>query len=122
MLRKPKKHLLPSLFIGRWQPFHDGHRALIESVLKRKKPVVIAIRDTKLSDSNPYSVNARRARIRRVLGAYGDLVRIITVPDIDEVCYGRDVGYAIRRIVLDPSTEAISGTKIRLHKMKRGQK
>jgi adenylylsulfate kinase len=35
-----------SLFIGRWSPFHEGHQALIESVLSTGKPVVIAIRDT----------------------------------------------------------------------------
>jgi len=32
-----------SLFVGRWQPFHEGHKALIETVLKKGKPVVIAI-------------------------------------------------------------------------------
>ncbi len=30
-----------SLFVGRWQPFHDGHKKLIETVLKKGKPVVI---------------------------------------------------------------------------------
>jgi FAD synthase len=26
-----------SLFVGRWQPFHKGHKALIETVLKKRK-------------------------------------------------------------------------------------
>lgn len=30
-----------SLFIGRWAPFHEGHQALIESVLTTGKPVFI---------------------------------------------------------------------------------
>ena len=99
-----------SLFIGRWQPFHKGHRALIDKVLLEGKPVVVGIRDTKLSETNPYTVADRKRMIRDV---YGDRVGIIVVPDIAEVCFGRDVGYKVRRIRLDDETEKISGTKIR---------
>ena len=102
-----------SLFIGRWQPFHDGHKQLIETVLKKGKPVVIGIRDTEISKKNPYTVTERWTRIQRELAEYGELVKIITLPDIDEVCYGREVGYLLRRIQLDGQTEEISGTKIR---------
>lgn len=102
-----------SLFIGRWQPFHDGHKKLIETVLIKGKPVVVAIRDTEVSHKNPYSTSERWAMIHRGLREYGELVKIITVPDIDEVCYGRDVGYSVRQIELDKETEAISGTKTR---------
>ena len=35
-----------SLFIGRWQPFHDGHKNLIDVVRKEGKKVVIAVRDS----------------------------------------------------------------------------
>src|SRR3989344_3626857 len=35
-----------SLFIGRWQPFHDGHKKLIDVVLKEGGKVLIAVRDT----------------------------------------------------------------------------
>lgn len=103
-----------SLFIGRWAPFHEGHQALIESVLAAGKPVVIAIRDTEPSKDNPYSTNERWSRIQEALHKWGNLVRIIVIPDIDEVCYGRDVGYGIRKIDLDEKTHAISGTKKRI--------
>ena len=33
-----------SLFIGRWQPWHEGHLWLINQRLKEKKNVCIAIR------------------------------------------------------------------------------
>ena len=102
-----------SLFIGRWQPFHDGHKTLIETALKKGKPVVVAIRDTEVGHKNPYSTNERWGMIHRALQEYGDLVKIIVIPDIDEVCYGRDVGYDVRKIDLDKETEAISGTKTR---------
>jgi cytidyltransferase-like protein len=103
-----------SLFIGRWAPFHEGHQALIESVLSTGKPVVIAIRDTEPSKDNPYSTTERWSRIQEALHKWGNLVRIIVIPDIDEVCYGREVGYGIRRIELDESLHAISGTKKRI--------
>ena len=101
-----------SLFIGRWQPFHAGHQKLIDSVLAEGKDVVIAVRDTPYSESNPYSVEER---IRQIRAVYPDLSRvwIHSIPDIAEVCYGREVGYAIREIRLDAATEAISGTAIR---------
>lgn len=102
-----------SLFVGRWQPFHKGHKALIEMVLKTGKPVVIAIRDTEISHSNPYSTQERWTIIQKSLRKYGELVKCIVIPDIDEICYGRDVGYEIRRIDLDRKTESISGTKTR---------
>jgi hypothetical protein len=103
-----------SLFIGRWAPFHEGHQALIESVLVTGKPVVIAIRDTEPSKDNPYSTSERWSRIQEALHKWGNLVRIIVIPDIDEVCYGREVGYGIRKIDLDEEIHAISGTKKRI--------
>jgi energy-coupling factor transporter ATP-binding protein EcfA2 len=102
-----------SLFIGRWAPFHEGHQALIESVLETGKPVVIAIRDTEVSTNNPYSISERWTMIQDALQRWGSLVRIIVIPDIDEVCYGRDVGYDIRKIDLTKDIHEISATRKR---------
>ena len=44
-----------SLFIGRWQPLHDGHVALISQVLDEGKNVCVAVRDTEVSEKNPYT-------------------------------------------------------------------
>lgn len=108
--QKPQKS---SLFVGRWQPFHQGHKALIETVLKAGKPVTVAIRDTEIDHSNPFSTFERWSMIQTALAEYGNLVKIIVIPDIDEVCYGRDVGYGIRKIDLEQQLENISGTKTR---------
>src|SRR6185436_1892713 len=78
------------------------------------KPVVIAIRDTEPSVDNPYSTSERWTKIQEALQDWGPLVRIIVIPDIDEVCYGRDVGYAVRRIDLTDELHEISATKKRL--------
>ncbi|OGM21236.1 hypothetical protein A2714_05515 [Candidatus Woesebacteria bacterium RIFCSPHIGHO2_01_FULL_38_9] len=101
---------MKSLFIGRYQPFHKGHKALIDKVLKEGKKVVIALRNTPISEENPYTVKERAEMIKKV---YGDEVEIIVIPDIAEVCYGRKVGYKIRRVRLDKQTEEISATRIR---------
>lgn len=108
-----------SLFVGRWQPFHAGHRALIETVLKKGKPIVVAIRDTELNPENPYTTSERWNMIQKGLKKYGELVKIIVIPDIDEICYGRNVGYKIREIELSSEKQKISGTKIRENTLKR---
>ena len=98
-------------FIGRFQPFHQGHQAFVDELLK-DGPVCVAIRDTKIAKDNPYTTKARKKMIRK---AFPDknLVKIITIPDITEVVYGRNVGYEVKEIRLDSKTEAISGTDIR---------
>lgn len=101
-----------SLFIGRWQPFHEGHKALIDTAIERGKNVLIAIRETPTSESNPYTYAEREAMIR---ATYPDeqRVKIIPIDDIDEVLYGRDVGYSVRRVELPDAIEKISATEIR---------
>ena len=101
-----------SLFIGRYQPFHEGHKKLIQTVLDEGRGVVVAIRDTKKSEQNPYGIEERMRMVRE---AFPDKhrVNIIKIPDIDEVCYGRNVGWKVREIRLDEETEKISGTSIR---------
>lgn len=108
-----------SLFVGRWQPFHKGHRALIETVLKKGKSVVVAIRDTEINPENPYTTSERWNMIQRALKKYGELVKVIVMPDIDEICYGRNVGYKIREIELSPKKQQISGTSIRKDTIKK---
>lgn len=101
-----------SLFIGRFQPFHAGHSAIVDGLLKEGKHVTIGLRDTPLSEKDPYSILERRDFIRAV---YPDetKVAIMQFPDIEEVVYGRDVGYDIREVRLSPELEAISATQIR---------
>ena len=106
------KKKIYSLFIGRWQPFHKGHKTLIDNVLSDGKNVLIACRDTKIGEDNPYSYQERVEMIRKI---YPDenKVKIIKIPDIEEVCYGRKVGWGIREIKLAEDIENISATKIR---------
>jgi adenylylsulfate kinase len=108
----PKK---PSaLFIGRYQPFHDGHKALILEGLKRVGQVCIAVRDTSgISADNPLPFPDVRARIEHALRQYEGQFEVVLLPNISHVLYGRDVGYVAERIELDQATEAISGSEQR---------
>lgn len=101
-----------SLFIGRWQPFHKGHKKLIGVILKEGGEVLIAVRDTPISVDNPYTIDERVAFIKNEYKKNKN-VEVIPIPDIKEVCYGRDVGWGIRRIRLGKQIEEISATKIR---------
>lgn len=88
-------------------------------MLSGGKSVVIAIRDTELSSENPYTTAERWNMIQRALKQYGELVKIIVIPDIDEIRYGRNVGYRIREIRLSAEKQKISGTEIRASTLKR---
>ena len=103
-----------ALFIGRYQPFHGGHQRLIEEGLRRVGQVCIAVRDTHGIDAkNPLPFFAVKQRIETALSAHAGRFVVAPLPNITNVYYGRDVGYAVERIVLDEETEAISATKIR---------
>ena len=104
-----------SLFIGRYQPFHAGHEELVRTVLDEGKNVCIACRDTKISSSDPHSYAKRKQMIEQRFPqevAMGR-VAVIQIPDIEDVCYGRKVGWGIREIHLSQEVEAISATIIR---------
>jgi len=106
-------HKKYAMFIGRWQPFHKGHKYLIDQALSEGKNACVAIRDTEISDKNPYTVEQRKEMIWRV---YGDRVAAIAIPDIESINIGRKVGYGVNRI--DPPEEItkISGTNVRAGK------
>jgi cytidyltransferase-like protein len=103
-----------ALFVGRYQPFHEGHRTLISEGLARVGQVCIAVRATGGSDDkNPYEFEQVRARIETAMREFDGRLVVLPLPNITNVFYGRDVGYSIERIELDSLTEGISGTKAR---------
>lgn len=103
-----------ALFVGRYQPFHAGHQALIEEGLRRVGQACIAVRDTAGTDAkNPFSFEYVRARIEYGLRRHEGRFSIIPLPNVTHIFYGRDVGYAIERIDLDTALHAISATEQR---------
>jgi adenylylsulfate kinase len=103
-----------ALFLGRYQPFHDGHKKLIEEGLRRVGQVCIAVRDTHgIDEKNPLDFHSIKAKIESALRQYRGRVLVVPLPNITNVFYGRDVGYVVERLVLDEANESISATKIR---------
>jgi cytidyltransferase-like protein len=103
-----------ALFVGRYQPFHNGHRALIIEGLQRVGQVCIAVRDTAGTDGhNPFDFEYVRARIEHALREFEGRFLVVPLPNITHVFYGRDVGYAVERIDLDLSLQAISASDVR---------
>jgi nicotinamide mononucleotide adenylyltransferase len=103
-----------ALIIGRFQPFHDGHKAMVLEGLRRVGQVCIAVRCTYgLDGKNPFPFRTVRKRIEAMLADHAGRFNIIHLPNITDVFYGRDVGYNIERIKLDKATEEISATSQR---------
>jgi adenylylsulfate kinase len=101
------------LYIGRFQPFHEGHRRCVEHILKENDRCIILLRETATTEKNPFDVAKRTAMIR---AHFPDESRVI-IKSIDDpgaelsVYIGRDVGYDL--IQLDADTESISATDLR---------
>jgi adenylylsulfate kinase len=103
-----------ALFLGRYQPFHDGHKALIVAGLERVGQACIAVRDTQgIDENNPFDFEYVRARIEHGLKEFQGRFVVICVPNITNIFYGRDVGYGIERIDLDAAIEDVSATEAR---------
>ena len=66
-----------------------------------------------MDDSNPYSFEKVKAEILAACVDFGDKVKIIEVPNIMDVFYGRGVGYNIEQLELSKELQAVSATKIR---------
>jgi len=101
--------------LGRWQPWHDGHRALFERAIAKTGQVVIQIRDCQgWNGSNPFAIDQVKSFIKRDLDPlYQGQYEIQVVPNIVNITYGRDVGYKIEQETFDDSVHSISATKIR---------
>lgn len=103
------------LLLGRYQPWHAGHRALFERAISKSGQVIIQVRDCQgLNESNPFEFKKVKEFIERDLDPiYQGQYEIMLVPNITEIVYGRDVGYSITQETFADEIHAISATKIR---------
>jgi hypothetical protein len=101
--------------LGRWQPWHAGHRALFERLIARTEQVVIQVRDVQgWQGSNPFAIDQVRAAIKRDLDpVYQGQYEIQIVPNIVHIGWGRGVGYTHAEETFDEAITSISGTAIR---------
>ena len=104
-----------AMFIGRWQPWHEGHRWLIDQQLNQGKKVLLCIRDVKQDDKNPWSAYQIMIMLTEELIEFikDGKVRLMIIPDIESINFGRGVGYDIIEHVPPQEINDISATKIR---------
>lgn len=108
---KNEPHQMRALFIGRWQPFHNGHKWLIDQKLGKGIPVLIAVRDKPSDPDNPLTT---RQTVEILNEMYqNENVEIISIPDIESVNFGRGVGYEVNEFVPPKEINTISATEIR---------
>lgn len=101
-----------NMFIGRYQAPHKGHMTIFNEYLDKGEPILIAIRDVEPDENNPLTAQ----EVLQVWGhiyANNPLVKIIIVPDIASVNYGRGVGYEVNEIKVSPVIANVSATEIR---------
>ena len=104
-----------ALFIGRWQPLHPDHKWLFNQKLEQNIPILIAVRDMPLDDSNPFTTDDVVSNLEKEYSVEvgNGMVKVIQIPDIESVNYGRGVGYEINEYVPPKDIGKISATKIR---------
>ena len=79
--KKPTAQML-----GRWQPFHDGHYALFEEIIKKTGQVCIQIRDVQGVDDNPFDFETVKKKIEERLnpkyeGRFDDTNKMFVKPE-----------------------------------------
>ena len=109
---KDKKY---AIFVGRYQPYHYGHIELIKQKLDLGIPALIMVRNIAPDERNPFTTEDTVKMIKKYHESKGDDVKVIIIPDIESVNYGRGVGYEINEYEASNDSAAmfISASKIR---------
>ena len=104
-----------SLFIGRWQPLHEGHKQLFRQVIDEGGKVCVAIREVEIDDKNPFTSHDIMLNVAKEMETeiQAGKLKVITIPDICSVEFGRGVGYDIVEHIPPQEIAEISATKIR---------
>ena len=73
-------------------------------------------------DDNPFDFETVKKNIEDKLNPeFEGRFKIMLVPNITNICYGRGVGYKIEEIVLPEEIQKISATKIRAKMREEGK-
>jgi bifunctional NMN adenylyltransferase/nudix hydrolase len=78
---QPKKEFDALVFVGRFQPFHNGHKAIIDAALQRAKEVIVVVGSSFAARSirNPFTFQERKEMIKAVFPQ--DNVKVVPVSD-----------------------------------------
>lgn len=117
---KPNQY---AMFIGRWQPLHSSHQALFQEALNQGKNLLICIRDGEVNEKNPFTAEQVKRNIEDVyaLLVNSQIMKVMIIPDICSVEFGRGVGYDIVEHIPPTEIGDVSATKIREQMRKEGK-
>ena len=108
--------------LGRWQPFHDGHYTLFKEIIKKQAKFVFKLEMFKGLMTILLILNTVKKNIEEKLNPdFKGRFKIMMVPNITNICYGRGVGYKIEEIELSKEIQEISATKIRAKMREEGK-
>jgi adenylylsulfate kinase len=112
-----------AMFIGRWQPLHDGHKAMFQKAMQQGKNVLICVRDGEVNEKNPFTSEQVKENIETNYASFfkQNEVKVMIIPDICSVEFGRGVGYDIIEHIPPSEIADISATKIREQLKKEGK-
>jgi cytidyltransferase-like protein len=102
-----------AMFIGRFQPFHEGHKWVVDQIINQGKNVLICVRDIEPDDKNPFTTEQTISMIEKYHSSKGDDVKVMIIPDIESVNFGRGVGYEVNEFTPPTDIAHISATTIR---------
>lgn len=102
-----------ALFVGRWQPYHNGHIELINQKLQLGIPVLIFVRDIEPDERNPFTTEQTIQMIKKYHQRHNHDVIVQSIPDIESINFGRDVGYEVNEFIPPHNINSISASKIR---------
>ncbi len=112
-----------AIYIGRFQPIHDGHFQIIKKAIKKNGQIAILVMDSyNINKKNPFKFKEVKRKIDKKLEKYKNKYTIIKIPVVSEVIYGRKVGYKINKYNIGKHLESISATKIRKKLLKKNER
>ena len=110
-----------AMFVGRWQPLHFGHQSLFANAMNEGKNVLICVREGEVNEKNPFTAEQVKENIEHHYRKFNEInakanlpiVKVMIVPDICSIEFGRGVGYDIIEHIPPAEISDISATKIR---------
>jgi len=119
----PRKEGQFAMFVGRWQPLHKGHQELFKQAMDEGKNVLICIRDIQPDEKNPFRAEEVKENITNFYSqeCIDGKVRVMIIPDICSIEFGRGVGYEILERIPPQDIHSISATKIREEMKNKGE-
>jgi adenylylsulfate kinase len=118
-----------AMFIGRFQPLHLAHQELFSQAMNEGKNVLICIRNGQVNEKNPFNAEQVKENIENHYRKFNEInsksnlpiVKVMIIPDICSVEFGRGVGYDIIEHIPPTKIGDISATKIREEMRKDGK-